>query len=144
MPKKTGRGMQLQLQNLDLVMATSLTSQLFLTHNGLSLMLFSPLYLGISAGRWGGSVIQARDAIQRNDLLSSPIWIHMGVPGGHNDRWGCAGKSPGESRRPGGDGGRRTERSHREGAPSLWEGWAIECPRNERSPQEQPEVPLRG
>lgn len=81
MPKKTGRRMQLQLQNLAPVMATSLCSRLFLTHNGLSLTLFSPLYVGISAGRWAGSMIQAGG-------LSSPILIRVGVPRGH--RWACA------------------------------------------------------
>lgn len=135
MPKKTGRRMQLQLQNLASVMATSLRSQLFLACNGLSLTLFSPLYLGISAGRWGESVIQAGDTIQRNDLLSSPILIHVRVLSGHSDRQDCAGKCLGESRRPGGDDGRRTERSHREGAPSLWKGWATEYLRKERAPR---------
>lgn len=131
MPKKTKRRMQHQLQNLALMMATSLSSQLFFTCNRLSLRLFFPLYFGISSGRWGGNVIWAGDTIQRNDLLSSPILICVGVPSVQGDRRGCAGKCLGESRRPGGDGGRRTERSHREGAPSLWKGWAIECPRNE-------------
>ena len=36
------------------------------------------------------------------------------------------------------------KRSHKEDAPSLWKGWAIEYPRNERGSQEEAEVPPKG